>query len=288
MMKKSGCLSCVTAIAVLWMLSAAAMAEPPIDTVTVEARRRRELLEQQISTFVTEIASHSKAESLARWTLPICPVVAGLTFEQGKFVFQRVSQVASEAGIPLAPVECKPNLVVVMTREPEKLLENWWDEQPRLFNSDRGVAPIKRKIRTPAPVRVFYNACSVPPSLAKTFGRHVLAHCNAGELGSRLTWNVIRAIYFVIVVVDKQKTEGVAIGPLTDYIAMMSLAHIRRDPDLGAAPTILRLFDETGAPAPQGLSAWDRLFLESLYKTNQGSVMQVSEIKERMKQDLAR
>jgi len=49
----------------------------------------------------------------------------------------------------------------------------------------------------------------------------------------------------VIVIVDKQKTEGVNLAALTDYIAMISLAHLRRSPELGTAPTILRLFDKT-------------------------------------------
>lgn len=298
-----GLVWCATAVTVLSILAAAATAESPrtsgqqapaksgdatIDSVTVEARRRRELLERQLSTFVSEIAITPRHESLSRWQLPICPLVAGLPFDQGKFVFQRVSQVASEAGIPLGAPDCRPNLLIVMTREPEALLENWRDKQPRLFNTDRGVARIKRTIRTAAPVRVFYNACSVPPGMAKTFAIRVLGHCGTGVTGSRLTWSTVRTIYSVIVVVDKRQTEDLELGPLTDYIAMISLAQIRRDPDLGAAPTILRLFDESDAPLPQALSTWDRAFLKSLYDTDVSGVAQLSEIKHRMKRDLAR
>jgi hypothetical protein len=282
------------AASVLSLLSVVAIAESPrtsvpqpaaesgdatIDTVTVEARRR---LERELSRYVTEITVRSYTEGVARWQLPICPLVAGLPFEKVKFVFQRVSQVASEAGIPLGPLDCKPNLLIVLTREPEALLEQWWSEKPRLFNTDRGVAGIKRKIRTDAPVRVFHNACSVPPGQAKTFGEHVFAHCGIGVTGSRLTWSIIRAIYSVIVVVDKRQTEGMEMEPLTDYIAMTSLAHIRREPELGAAPTILRLFDETDAPRPQALSAWDQVFLKSLYDTDASSVAHLSEVKRKM------
>lgn len=298
-----GLVWCATAVTVLSMLSAAATAESqriseqqtaatsadaPIDTVTVEALRQRELLERQISTFVSEITSHSRTDSLARWQLPICPLVAGLPFDTGKFVFQRVSQVASEAGIPLASQDCAPNLLVVMTREPEVLLQNWWGKKPRLFNQDRGVGGIKRTIRTAAPLRVFYNACSVPPLMAKTFGPSVMAHCNTGKLGSRLAWEAVRVIYSVIVVVDLRQTEDLEIAQLTDYVAMISLAQVRRDPDLGTAPTVLRLFDETDAARPQGMSAWDQAFLKSLYGTDSGSVTQLSQIKHRMQQDLAR
>jgi len=56
----------------------------------------------------------------------------------------------------------------------------------------------------------------------------------------------------------------------------------------GLAPTVLRLFDETDAARPQGMTAWDQAFLKSLYGTDSGSVTQLSEIKRRMQQDLAR
>jgi len=259
-----------------------------LDSVTVEARRQRELLERQVSTFVSGIVITPKYESLWRWQLPICPLVAGLPFEEGKFVFQRVSQVASEAGIPLGAPNCRPNLLIVMTREPEALLEDWWDQQPRLFNTDRGVAGIKRIIRGAAPVRVFYNACSVPPPMRKTFAIGVLANCDKGKLGSRLSWTTVRVIYSVVIVVDKRQTENLELGPLTDYVAMLSLAQIRRDPDLGAAPTILRLFDQSDAPAPQALSTWDQAFLKSLYDTDASKVAHLSQIKHRMNQVLAR
>ena len=229
---------CAIAVTTLSILSAGATAEPQrkavqqsaaesnaaaIDTVLVEAQRLREL-ERQISTFVSAITIHNQNDSLARWQAPICPLVAGLPFDKGKFVFQRVSQVASEAGIPLGSEDCTPNLLVVITREPEVLLRNWWRKQHRLFNQDRGVAGIERTIRTDAPVRVFYNACSVPPGLATTFAPRVLAQCGSGTLGSKLTRGAVRAIYSVIIVVDAEQVKALELEPLTDYIALISLA----------------------------------------------------------------
>ena len=291
---------CATAVTIL-ILSAAATAESPqisvqqpaaksddatIDTVTVEARR---LLERQLSTFVSAIVMPARDESLARWQLPICPLVAGLTFDEGKFVFERVSQVAREAGVSLGPPDCNPNLLIVMTREPEAFLKNWWGKNPRLFNNDRGVGGIKRTIRTAVPVRVFYNAFSVPSELANRFAVSAISHCGKpGIPDSRLNRSTVRVLYSVIMVVDKRQTEGLQLGPLTDYIAMNSLAYIRRNPDLGTVPTILRLFDESDTPRPQALSAWDRAFLKSLYDTDSSSVTHLSEITYRMTRDLAR
>lgn len=266
--------------------AAARSGETELETVVVQAQKQREF-ERQISTFVSAITMPSRTDSLARWEQSLCLYVAGVPLERGKFVLQRLSQVASEAGIPVAPSGCSPNLLVVMTTEPKLLLQKWWHKNPRLFDTVRGVGGIKRTIRTDAPVRVFYNACSTPAP-AKSFALRVELDCNTGRLGSRLTWGSVRAIYSVIIVVDLQQTNDLQIEPLTDYIAMVALAQIRTDPDLGTAPTILRLFDETNASRPQGLSAWDQAFLKSLYGTDSSSVMQSSEIKVRMGRDLTR
>jgi len=289
---------CATAVALLSIFSAEVTAESQlatepgdatIDSVTVEMLREREQLERQLRTFVFSITMPGRDESLARWQEPVCPLVAGLSLEQGTFVFQRISQVANEAGVPLAPPDCTPNLRIVMAREPEAFLKDWWSKDHQLFDRERGLGGVKRTIRTPAPVRVFYNACSVPSQMPKSSTSSVVAQCGKpGIPGSRLKWSAVRTLYSVIVVVDKQQVEPLELGALTDYIAMISLAQIRRDPNLDTAPTILRLFDETDASRVQGLSRWDRAFLKSLYGTDPTRVTQLAEMKHRMTLDLER
>jgi hypothetical protein len=290
-------------VAVLSLLSVGATADPPptseplqqpasksgnsgLETVTVEARKQRKLVERQISTFVSSITMPSRDESLARWQAPICPLVAGLPRDRGEFVLARLSQVARDAGAPLAPQECRPNFLVVITSQPEALLQKWWARNPRLMNEDRGIGGIKRFIHTAQPIRVWYNACSESPGWAKTSAIGGGVHCGTGELGSRLTWDAVRAIYSVIVVVDLGRIKDLNDGQLADYIAMVGFAQIRKNAEPGAAPTILHLFADTGAARPQGLSSWDQAFLKSLYGTDSSSVMQLAEIKFRLFRDL--
>jgi hypothetical protein len=71
------------------------------------------------------------------------------------------------------------------------------------------------------------------------------------------------------------------IGQLADYVSMVGLAQIRLDGNTGTAPSILGLF-RASDPHPQGLSLWDRSFLDGLYSTDQSSVLQVSALKTRM------
>jgi hypothetical protein len=85
----------------------------------------------------------------------------------------------------------------------------------------------------------------------------------------------------VVVVVDLTRVTQFNMGQLADYVAMVGLAQIRLDANTGTAPTILGLFQASDSP-PQGLSLWDRSFLEGLYSTDQASVLQVNAIKSRM------
>lgn len=256
-----------------------------LDTVTVEAARER--LERQISTFVSSITLRSWTESLARWQVPICPFVGGLPNDMGEFVRGRVSQIAKEAGVPIAPQDCAPNFIVVMTTEPEALLRKWWAQEPGLIDEDRGAGGTQRFLQTTRPVRVWYNACSGSPDAATSFSLKGGPRCSeGGVLGSRLTWGAVNLIYSAVVVVDLTQIRDLTIGQLTDYVAMIGLAEIRSDPALREAPTILNLFAETGTARPLGLSSWDQAFLRSLYATDLEKVTQLSDIKLRMARDL--
>jgi hypothetical protein len=109
------------------------------------------------------------------------------------------------------------------------------------------------------------------------------------SVGSGDTWlhyGTVQVLTSVIVVVDGRQTKKIKVGQLADYLAMVALAQIRTQPDTGAAPSILHLFKGSNPP-PMELSPWDKAFLESLYTTDQSSVLQVSIIQNRMFQQLA-
>lgn len=260
--------------------------EAKLESVTVEARRRRELIDKQVSHFVYSIVGPAMVESLARWNVAVCIVTAGLTTAEAEFVKHRLSQIATDAGVPLGGPNCGPNFVVIVNPEPEKLLKEWWSEEHRLFNRDRGLGGVNRFIQTAQPVRVWHNACNAPPGIsAHAFS--TMAHCGAGVTGSRLTRAVVRAIYSAIVAVDLTKIEGLTFGQVADYVAMVGLAQIRPSPELGEAPTILGLFATSGTDRPKRMTEWDQSFLKAVYATTDGSVTELSQIKLRMSEELA-
>ena len=258
-----------------------------LESVTVEAQRRRQRIEREVSSFVYSAVGPALVEALERWKVPICNLTLGLTGGQADWVDERIAQVAKDAGIPLGDEGCGTNFIVVVTPDPEKLLKEWWSADHDLFNRDRGLGGVNRMITTDRPVRVWHNACNVPP-LRGYYQPSGQLNCGTGITGSRLTHAAVRAIYSAIVVVDLDLIEGLTFGQVADYVAMVGLTKIRPNPDLGEAPTILGIFARSADSRPKGLTAWDQSFLRAIYETTDGSVTELAQIKLRMSEDLAR
>jgi hypothetical protein len=271
----------------------AAAQDKVTEEVIVEGTRPE--IEKRVNTFVTGVTHRGYAvESLVRWNKPICPLVAGIPSSQGEFLLQRVSQAVLDAGAELGPRDCKPNFHVVLTPEPDQLLDLWRKRAPRLF----GMEPpqkVRRILGKPRPVRVWYNVWDVCGEGVDTgtilgadsvFGLSASTPFGTGCLkDSRLAFTRINTISSVIVLVDLDDTREIKLGPLTDYISMVGLTDVNLDGDWGDAPTILRLFVASDDAASQKLSIWDRAFLKALYQTSQVDRHQRSEIARAMVND---
>ncbi|MGO9425657.1 MAG: hypothetical protein ACLP6Z_09720 [Steroidobacteraceae bacterium] len=288
---------CAVALAALSPLTRAAGTDaqdgrPQLDSITVEAQKQREAADRQASAFVSAIAVQPYEQSLARWNTPICPLVAGLPRGQGEFILARLSQIVAIAGAPLAPENCRANFYVVATRDPDALLKKWRNRDRNMF----GNAPepkIGRFLGASRPVRVWYNAplreaTGMPLTVdglnilgngpvIGTFYSGVPANIHAKL--SPLQWDELQSLASVIVIIDTRHAQGINFGQLADYVAMVGLAEVRLDADLGAVDSILRVFAAAHGAAPPGLTPWDQAFLKALYHTDQSDRMQVSMIK---------
>jgi hypothetical protein len=264
-----------------------------MDTVTVEATREREL-KRQISHFVSSFDVTYLNDSLQRWNTPVCPLVAGLSSEAGEFILARLSQVARDVHAPLGPEHCRPNLYVVVTSDPDLLIEKWVKRDRRSFNTCSGFGYIREFLHSRRPIRVLYNAALRSSdgtnrdlgALALAGWRLSLNSCvSAGVAGTRLSYGAVQSLSSVIIVVDSARIPFLNMGQLADYVSMVGLAQVRLDGNTGTAPSILGLFREFDSP-PQELSLWDRSFLNGLYSTDQSSVLEVGAIKTRMFQQI--
>lgn len=261
----------------------------PVETITIEAKRKRKEAERAVSRFIFAVPIHYLDDSLSRWNSPICPLVAGLPREQGEFVLARLSQIVIAAKASLAGEHCKPNFYAIVTREPDELLKKWYARDRNMFITRNGLGYVKRFLNNTRPVRVWYNTKFASPekrdlspdtaagALIGTVLGMALQDDNipTNIIGSatRLSRSAVLSLSSVIVVVDAGRVEGLSFGQLADYVGMIGLAEINLDADVGSMPTILSLFRNTPDP-PQGLSDWDQAFLSSLYSTNQASAAQ--------------
>jgi hypothetical protein len=284
---------CISVLGLTWFALAAPLHADSLGSVTVTAPKDQEQLKHDVDIFVSSAIVRSDGESLLRWDHNMCPLVAGLSRAAGEFVLTRLSQIAISAHAPLGSATCKPNLFVIVAKNPESFLRLWWRRNPRLFDTLHGIAPVKRFIETPRPVRVWYNAGMTGGENGNLFTgmlaessvlsgafRDYPVFTEPSFLGSRITYPVVRAIESAIVVVDSAQVSKLNIGQLVDYIGLTGLAEINLDKDLGEAPSILKVFAASEvAPQPLEMTAWDKALLQSLYATPQNNRLQLSEIK---------
>ena len=256
-------------------------------TLTVESARDREIVRRRIRNYVSAITVPSYEVSLGRWEKrePLCPLVAGLSNDDGEYVLTHVSQIAAAAGAPLAPEQCKPNFYVIVTSEPDELINAWSKRDPWIFDddADEGGTKIHRFLNASTPVRVWYNI-----SFSDREGLPLHWQFRNGvEARQGFYAGGLRDLSSVILIVDARRTQGVSFGQLAGYLAMVGLAQIRLDAKLGDAPTILQVFsDPDKAPLP-GLSTWDKAYLKALYHTDRADKTQRLAIARSMAHEMA-
>jgi len=245
-----------------------------ITTITVEGAWQRETVLRQVTHYVTAITPPSYQVSLGRWErrTPLCPLIAGLSHQDGEDILARVSQISVSIGAPLAAQPCKPNFHVIVTSEPDELLRAWSKRDPWMFDddADEGGTKIHRFLNASTPVRAWYNV-----SFSDLEGLPLHWQFRSGVLARQGDHaGGLRDLSSVILIVDARLTGGVSFGQLAAYLAMVGLAQIRLDTKLGDAPTILQIFSSRGKAPLQGLSSWDQAYLKALYHTDRADKTQ--------------
>jgi hypothetical protein len=218
-------------------------------------------------------------------------LVAGLPRDDGEFILTRLSSIASAAGAPLGPAHCKPNFYIIVTSQPDALLKAWNQRDTNMFSDESGSTKIRKFLHAPIPIRIWYNATlytseGMPLDVVPE-GPLKGVPFNSRALGFRLTRDEVRDLTSVIVLIDARHLKGITFGQVAAYIAMVGLAEIRLDANLGDAPSILQLFTTAGNALPPGLSPWDQAFIKALYHTEHADPGQLGEIKIAVVKDLA-
>jgi hypothetical protein len=263
-----------------------------LDQITVQAQR--ETLRKQVDQFFhLAMLKPPFGESLLRWEDAVCPTVEGMIQPAGEFVLRRLSELARESGVPLAKENCKhPNLFIVVAKNPETFLKLLWRGHPTMYNTARGIAPVRSFIEKARPIRVWYNVGS--GGVSNEISGLLTASVDAGlgavdypivrEPSSGASFRLmihLRKIGTALVVIDPAQVGQLNIGQFADYIAMVSFVEVNQDADLGANSTILNLFATSNAAAPLEVTRWDKALLRALYTSEHGSQVQTSQMETR-------
>ncbi len=272
-----------------------------------------------VAAFVNQLTAFDPADpilGLARWQVPVCPSVTGLSEDMGEFVLEHVLDTARKSGVQLAGEKCRSNLLVLVSPQTEPLLRAMEKKNRPYTFGDAAQPVIDRFIQDPRPIKVWYfteertpegqplTGYSMPEMNSDTevsTGNPALGGidqldnvhtgpnsnpggvdhsngANAWSQASHLRVNAVGAIYRVFVIVDQTRLRGANIGQISDYVAMVGLSQIKPGARLGDAPTILTLFSKGPQTALPAMSDWDRDFLKALYSTDPQTRMQRNDI----------
>jgi hypothetical protein len=255
--------------------------ESDLATITVHGERQRDLVRQQIMSYVAAIAP-PPGEALGRWErwTPLCPLIAGLPDAESEYLLKKVSQIAVESGAPLASEHCKANAYFVFSSHPDALIKAWSHRDPWMFddNLPQGGTVIHRFLHAKTTARAWYNV---------VYTRHDgLPMAMMSETAH--AWGLLaHDLWSVIVIIDAGRAQDISYGQLAAYIAMVGLSQIRLNAKLDDALSILQLFADPAKAPRLGLSAWDKAYLKALYNTTPSDISQRLEITRSMVQAIA-
>ena len=249
-----------------------------VENVIVTEPRLRS--ERALNNFViTHAAATPLLGKIARWKTGICPITIGLPPKFDLYITQRILRVALAAGAPLASDEpCRPNIAVLATPEPQKLLDFVRAKRPALLGfhyrpQAERIATMKLAVQAwySTATEDFYGMISGDlPSrslgygVMDDFGDAPVFHTSGSRVGDGLKSEFTAAI----IVVDINKIGGQEIGPLSDYIAMLAISQGQYYDTCQSVPTITNLMAPNCAAEmkPAAITDVDMTYLRGLYR----------------------
>ncbi len=241
-------------------------AAPPaeLESIVVDGRRLRDSVER----FVDDVVAPPVGRGPARWDRKVCVGALNLRRDAAQIVVDQVSRIALDVGLEPGDPGCRPNILIIAADDGEALARALVERSPRAFRpnyagASRGSSALDRFQASSDPVRWWHL------SLPVTETGDIAVRLPGGGVpmvrqdGSRLTTRLRNDLRRAYVIVDLEEMDGVTFQQLGDYIGMVAMAQIDPEAETAAYDTVLNLFE---APeAVDGLTEWDRSYLQSLY-----------------------
>lgn len=256
--------------------------ENAVENVIVTEPRLRS--ERALNNFIiTHAAATPLLNKIARWKTGICPITVGLPPQFDLYINQRIIRVAIAAGAPLATSEpCRPNVAVLATPEPQKLLDFVRTKRRGLLGFHYR-SQAERIATMKLPVQAWYSTAtedfygfisadlpsnSLGYGVMSNMGDTFLAYPTFHTSGSRTGDGLKSEFTTAIIIVDSSKIAGQELGPLSDYIAMLALSQGQSYDYCQSVPTITNLMAPNcdAEMKPAAITDVDMTYLRGLYR----------------------
>ncbi len=277
-----------TALAMILSLAvqdppAARQTPPPVDPdevsiegIIVDGRP----LDEAVRDYVGAVAAPAPGRGLAQWRSRICLGVANLPADHAQAMIDRVSDIATELGVPIGEPGCQANALVIFTDDGAGLARALIEEDRRTFRMgaggfELGSSALERFRDSTAPVRWWQvsvpvdsetgqRAVRLPGDTDPSTGEPTAPQINVFA-ASRLTSQIRDDLNRTIVIVDVDDITGISFEQLSDYVAMVTLAQVDPQGSTTGFTSILGVFEDPTVTA--SLSDWDWAYLRALYSS---------------------
>ena len=250
-----------------------------VDDVVVSARP----LDQQVRSFLDDVAVPDRNLRVARWNRDVCVGVVSMRTATAQYLADRVSEIGMDIGLDPGEPGCKPNILIMAATDSAELATGLVEAYPRLFNPGgsgmvRTRAALRRFQSDNQPIRWWQVSLPVDNHTGKVAVRM------PGEeppvttgTASRLRTEIRNDISRVIIVLDIPKLEGLDMKQVADYAAMVAYSQVDPDADFGGYDTILALDSNRDV---RGITDWDMAYLRALYSAELTSVSKTQQLGE--------
>ncbi len=281
-----------------------------VDPLTVQGTLSSpKAVEKQSRAFVLTYAKPTeKLDQIARWHDPICVVVEGAVDpDMAAKIRTRIEGVAKTLRLRVVTSRCTENIEILFSQRPQYWLD--WIAAHRDsalgFHSVPQTKTLKTVVRS---VQAWYETSTYSDAITPAAGvmgtgingfsardetlDNYEGRTPVGCGYSRLTSCLQSVFSNVLVFVDSGRLKDRELGPLADYLAMVTLSQPRTLDGCGALPSVIDFFAATcpGRVPPDRLTRTDMAYLKALYKADLEArkMSEVTDIASRMAQILVK
>jgi hypothetical protein len=210
------------------------------------------------------------ATSLATWRTPICIETVNLEPQAVLVLTSQIAARAAAVGVETKTQACRPNLTLIGTSDGRFTATDLVAAYPKAFIASGAATQgdrrdLRRFAERDAPVRWWTIAAEFDKDrrafAEPLWGRMTVTR--ETESAPMFNQSLVRAMVQTLVIIDATETGSVPAAALADYVAMVVLAEVNPDADLGADATVLNLWEPASGIA--GMTAWDERYLSALY-----------------------